>query len=97
KKYYNMELVYLPLPAKYTLYHNIINDDTYNGLLPKIFNGLDDRGVRYVNIYNEFKNSDTLLYYRTDSHWNEKGIEIAYNKLIDYIKNDSSLVHFLEK
>ena len=39
--------------------------------------------------------SDTLLFYRTDSHWNQAGIDIAYSKTLEYIENDSILSTFL--
>jgi len=93
---YNLTVVYLPLPAKYTLYHGVINDDEYNDFLPRLYDGLDKLGVRHIKVFNDFKNSDTLLYYRTDGHWNQKGIDLAYNTTIDYIKSDSVLCKFLE-
>ncbi len=92
---YNMELLYLPLPAKYTLYHQVINEDTYNEFLPKLYEGLEERGVKFVEVYDAFKNSDTLLYYRTDSHWNQNGIDIAYKETTDYMRSDSTLSPFL--
>ena len=95
KKKYNMTLVYLPMPAKYTLYHTVINNDEYNQFLPRLYDGLKKRNVNYINVYNDFCNSDTLLYYHTDSHWNQKGIDIAYKKTITYLKKDSVLKKFL--
>ncbi len=92
---YNMQMLYLPMPAKYTIYHHLINNDPYSEFLPRLYKGLDERGVKYVDVYKDFLESDTLLYYRTDSHWNQKGIDIAYGKTIDYIKNDSILKAFL--
>jgi len=95
QKDYNMTVVYLPLPAKYTLYHYVINDDEYNNFLPRLYNGLDSLGVKHVKVLDEFMYNDTLLYYRTDGHWNQKGIDIAYNKTIDFIRSDSTLYQFL--
>jgi hypothetical protein len=88
---YNMHLLFLPLPAKYTLYHHLINQDSYNNLLPRLYEGLDERGVKYVNVFEEYEQADTLLFYRTDSHWNQRGIDIAYRKTLEYIRNDSLL------
>ena len=85
---YNMDLVYLPLPAKYTLYHTILNQDAYNDFLPRLYKGLDERGVKYVNVYDDFINCRDTIYYRTDEHWKQEGIDIAYKKTIDYIKID---------
>lgn len=95
KDKYNIHLVYLPLPAKYTLYHNIINNDKYNEFLPRLYHCLDNRDVNFVKVYNEFKNSSDTLYYRTDSHWNQKGIDIAYKKTTNYILNNQDLKDLL--
>lgn len=88
---YNMQLLYLPLPAKYTIYHGLINDDAYNEFLPRLYEGLNRRGVKFVRVYEDFMQSDTVLYYHTDSHWNQRGIDIAYKKTIDYIRSDPDL------
>ncbi|MBN2522559.1 MAG: hypothetical protein JXB24_04760 [Bacteroidales bacterium] len=95
KEEYNMDMIYLPLPAKYTLYHTVINNDNYNDFLPRLYKGLDKRGVKYVNVYDDFTNSDTILYYHTDSHWNQKGIDMAYKKVVATIQADSIFNHFL--
>ena len=92
---YNMHLLFLPLPAKYTMYHDLINNDPYNEFLPRLFKGLDQRGVKYINVFDDFQESDTLLYYRTDSHWNQKGIDIAYRETLRFINSDSTLNTFL--
>lgn len=97
KEDYNMTVLYLPIPAKYTLYHDLINNDEYNNLLPRLYKGLDKRGVKYINLFSDYQKSDTLLYYRTDSHWNQKGIDIAYNKFTDYIESDTTLNVFFYK
>ena len=61
----------------------------------ELYEGLEERGVRFVELFDAFKNSDTLLYYRTDSHWNQNGIDIAYKETTDYISSDSILSTFL--
>ncbi len=93
---YNLHLLYLPIPAKYTLYHNVINDDPYNDFLPRLYKGLTERGVRFVNIFNDYRNSPDTLYYHTDSHWNQQGIDMAYSKTVEYIQNDTMLNMFLK-
>lgn len=43
KQNYNMDLVYIPLPARYTLYHTVLNQDAYNNFLPRLYEGLDSK------------------------------------------------------
>ncbi len=95
KRNYNMDLVYLPLPARYTLYHTVINHDTYNNFLPRLYEGLDKRGIKYVKVFDDLINRTDTIYYRTDEHWKQKGLDIAYNKTIDYIKSDTTLKAYL--
>jgi hypothetical protein len=95
KRTYNMDLVYMPLPARYTLYHTVINHDTYNNFLPRLYKGLDKRGVKYVQVYNDFINCADTIYYRTDEHWKQEGINISYNKVINYIRSDTNLKTYL--
>jgi len=96
KSEYNMYLVYLPMPAKYTLYHGVINNDQYSGFLPDLYMGLENRGVKFVNIYDDFRSHQDTLYYRTDSHWNQTGLDLAYSKTIEYILSDPELKCFLK-
>lgn len=44
---------------------------------------LEAEGVNYVDMYELFKNESDVLYYKKDSHWNNKGAVLAYNALLD--------------
>ncbi len=78
---YNLKLVFMPIPNKYTLYHKLINDDRYNDFLPKLYDELEKRNVCYVNLYDEFSKRADTLYYGTDTHWNSKGIDLTLSKI----------------
>jgi len=86
KHKYNMEFMFLPLPAKYTITHEIINNDEYNNFLPQLYECLEERNIPHLELYSSFKQSDSTLYYRTDGHWNKQGIELAYKKLIPQLE-----------
>ena len=89
KKKYNITFVFLPLPAKYTLYHTKFNNDNYNQFIPRLQQSLTNKGVAFVDIYSKFKNSDQTLYYGTDAHWNDKGMRTAVNLTITYLKENN--------
>lgn len=95
KQKYNMDLLYLPLPARYTLYHTVLNKDMYNNFLPRLYKGLDERGVKYVQVFDDFVNRTDTIYYHTDEHWNQEGLDIAFDKTIAFIKNDTRLKNYL--
>jgi len=52
--------------------------------------------VKFVNVFDDFKRSDAQLYYRTDSHWTQEGIDIAYEKTIEFINQDSVLRQYIK-
>lgn len=87
---YNLKLVFMPIPNKYTLYHKLINDDPYNDFLPRLYRELDKRNICYVNLYDEFSKRPDPLYYGTDTHWNSEGIDIALNLVINKINMNQS-------
>lgn len=74
---FNAELIFIPVPNKYTIYHKFVNNDSYDQFLPKLQTALELRGVVVVDLYHPFVNSNELLYYPTDTHWNRRGIQIA--------------------
>lgn len=89
KDKYNITFVFLPLPAKYTMYHNILNSDEYNNFMLKLYDCLDRNGILYIDVYEDFANEEIPVYYGTDEHWRENGISIAFNKTLDLLKKDS--------
>lgn len=89
KEKYNIYMVLLPLPAKYTVTHHLLNNDEYSNFLPRLYKEMDKRGIRYISVFDEFMKSGENLYYGTDSHWNNNGINLALEKTVQYLKNDS--------
>ena len=86
KENLNMEMVFLPIPNKYTIYHTVVNDDPYNDFLPKLYKGLSAHNVAFIDLYDDYLKDERMLYYGTDSHWNEEGVNIALQKLVSKLK-----------
>jgi hypothetical protein len=85
KKLYKLDMIFMAIPSKYTIYHKFLNNDAYNNFLPSLYKGLEKRGIKIVKLYEDYVNSEEVLYYGTDTHWNEKGLNIALLKTIDNI------------
>jgi len=85
KEKMNMEMVFLPVPNKYTIYHTVVNNDPYNDFLPRLYAGLKKRNVPCVELYDDFLNAQDTLYYGTDTHWNKNGVDIALHNLVETI------------
>jgi len=91
EKEYNLELIFVITPNKYTLYHTKMNNDKYNELIPRVQKGLKKRGVKYVDLYGVFMEhveKGEMLYHGTDTHWNGKGIELGFNELLKVMKTE---------
>jgi hypothetical protein len=89
KERYNLELIFMIIPSKFTVYHFIIGvqDSQYGNFMPKMYAELEKRGIPVIKIYDEFmaQRKDKLLYYGTDTHWTEEGLHIALNKTLSMI------------
>ncbi len=77
---YNAELVFMPIPNAYTLYHSFVNNDPYDGFLPRLCARLEQKGVRTIQLYEKFRESKEILYFPTDTHWNATGAKIAVDE-----------------
>ena len=84
----NIDFVLTIAPNKNTLYGEHmpyykarIVDPDHSAVLLKPY--LEDRGVRYLDLFTLFESQDEVLYLKTDSHWNNKGAFLVYNQLMD--------------
>lgn len=87
----NIEFIIMMAPNKHTLYEEYLPDRIYNkkgnetraDQYSEILNSMD---VKYIDLRDmlikEKNNSDNLLYYPLDSHWNDFAGRLAYNELI---------------
>lgn len=88
----NIEFIIMMAPNKHTLYEEYLPDRIYNKKGDKtradqystILNSMD---IKYIDLRDimmkEKNNSDKLLYYPLDSHWNDFAGMIAYNELVE--------------
>jgi hypothetical protein len=87
---YNLKLIFVPVPNKYTIYHNKMNPGTeYGNFLPRLYVELASRKISFINLYEDFKASESLLYYGTDEHWNKNGVDIAVKNMLQELRNDT--------
>ncbi len=86
---YNTELVFMPIPNKYTIYHTMVNSDTYDDFIPRLCTEAEQRGVKTIRMYERFKNSNDILYLPTDSHWNERGMMMALEEALRVLRSSN--------
>lgn len=73
-------------PNKNTLYNSAMpyyyqKGETSN--LERLVPLLEEAGIEYVDLTEAFQNEDEVLYFKRDSHWNNKGALLAYNTIMD--------------
>jgi len=88
---YGLKMLLVLVPNKFTVYgyrYDSYNFNysglEYDGFLPRLYAELDKRDVAYIDLYDDFMGHEGgLLYSRTDSHWNGKGMSIAMSRLLE--------------
>lgn len=93
QKKYNIKMIFMPVPNKYSIYGYDYDKYRYNSggekydnFLPRLYKKLDKKGIAYIDLYHCFvRNKRTLLYYPTDTHWNLHGIRMAVRKIQEEI------------
>lgn len=93
KTRYNLILIFMPVPNKYSIYCRFYKDKRYNNFIPRLQQGLKSRRVNYINLYDNFAISSDTLYYGTDTHWNKRGVDMALDLTVKLMQTDSILIY----
>lgn len=83
---YNLDLIYMILPEKYAMYNLKNKGSDYHQFTPRMQREFDRLGIKYIDLYDDFANSQNILYYKTDTHWNKLGVDIAINNTLNLLK-----------
>lgn len=79
------------LPYKNDVYESKMPIDGYRSLnniyINKLFEYIENSKLTCIDVKNDFKDSEEL-YHKTDHHWNMNGTWIAYENIVNKIKND---------
>jgi len=91
KDEYNIELIYVVLPNKYSIYSDFVDSNyEYDNFIPEINKRLIDQGVNIIDIYSRYmayrKTDDSkLLYYPSDTHFSAFGQDIFFKEIVSKI------------
>ena len=75
-------LYFIPIPDKITVYSRLATTKPYDDFLPRLCSALKKRGVHTVEILPAFQQQTNMLYWPTDTHWNNTGISIAVEQTL---------------
>jgi hypothetical protein len=91
KEKYDLELIYVIMPTKYTIYGKYHPDfKGYNGFIPSVLDSLQKLNVNTFDTYSLYTtaldiNKD-LLYYSGDTHFTPRGKKLIVNEIIRLLK-----------
>lgn len=80
---YNMDFLFLPVPERFSIYYSLTGEQEYHQFMTRLYEKLDQYEVPYIPLYDDFNNSQVLLYHKTDTHWNTHGVHIALKKTLN--------------
>ena len=86
------EIIYMIVPSPATTYPETMPSDyvpqNRDSRLEQVTEAITNAGIKVIDlrpVFEEHKNDEYKLYWKTDSHWNDYGSFIAYTELFDYI------------
>lgn len=83
---FHCRLVFLPIPNKFTVYSRWVDERPYDQFLPRLCEALREKGVNIVDLLPRFREEKQLLYWPTDTHWNNEGIKLATEEALRVIQ-----------
>jgi hypothetical protein len=91
KQRYNIDLIYLVIPNKYSVYHEFVPDGyKYDGFIPRLSRKLTDRGVPNIDVYALYSHGNKLgmppLYFSSDTHYTAYGKSLLVNSCLEMLK-----------
>ena len=86
------EIIYILVPSPATIYPETMPSDyvrqSETSRLDQVMKAINDAGVKCIDVrslFNEHKNDEYKLYWKTDSHWTDYGAFLVYTELFNYI------------
>lgn len=86
----NSRFIFTIAPNKASLYSQYLPYYYKKSNVPNNMERIVEKleNVEYLDLKNVFENQDEILYHRLDSHWNNKGAELALNSLLELLNLD---------
>ena len=90
KNQYNLDMIYVIVPNKYTIYNYLDKDSSYNNFIPKIQTELAKNNINFVDLYSPYTqyiktDNSKLLYYPNDTHFTPIAKNILIDELVEKI------------
>jgi hypothetical protein len=83
REQFGCTLVFVPVPNKITIYSRYVIGQPYDDFLPRLCAALKMCGVRTIELLPLFQKQTGLIYWPTDTHWNNQGIRLAVEQTLE--------------
>lgn len=98
KQRYDIDLIYMVIPNKYSVYHHFVPDGySYDGFIPRLSRKLSERGVKNMDVYALYSRGNKagmpLLYFSSDTHYTAYGKSLLVDACAEMIKARDSGNH----
>ena len=92
KQAYNIDLVYVVIPNKYSIYNDFVRPYFYDNYITQISEKLRAKGVPFIDLYSVYMNyrstdDSRLLYFPSDTHFTPFGKGLLVEAAIKELKN----------
>ena len=79
----NIDFIFLPVPNKRTIYYDLVPLDSQPVFLARLIRKLRAEDIRVLDTLELFNLNagEQLLYFKDDTHWNERATLLAYSEL----------------
>lgn len=79
-----VDFVFLPVPNKLTVYYDLLPLENQPTFLSRLIRSLEANDVRVVDTFELFNREAEagFLYFKDDTHWNERAIRLAQSELL---------------
>lgn len=85
-----IQLIFVPVPNKETIYWDLLPSKTKPHFIPDLVKALNEKGVNAVNIQDQFLKAtikeNKTFYHTDDTHWNAEGVKEAMKLVSSLIK-----------
>ena len=93
-----IDFVFLPIPNKENIYSDFLSDKKKPTFISNLFLELERKGVYVVDIQTPYRRlyeqQKEILYRPDDTHWNEKGVDIAAEQIISFLRSQELIKVF---
>lgn len=92
KSRYDIELVYLPIPNKYSVYHTLVSGaQAYDDFIPRLCRKLGERGVANLDAHTLYSRHNKpgmpLLYFASDTHYTAHGKALLVDACAELVRS----------